>query len=899
MPSWLGPKQATALLLLAFCCAIVFHTRVYKQFDRIRITVLDAERSPADDVVVVSLPDSTRLAGTWAAVVLRLANHGPDTRTVRITIGRTAFDHVILRPGRRSRVDLAVPFPRDAGIDDRIVLRGDGGDWALEYLELANVHGFNSGPFSFVVVPDRAVPAHRPGGYGTVFVFLVMLALPLALRRLRGERAGNAAALAVSTMGLCFLGVTLLLPVVSPYKVLLSVQAFWLCVATLCGFPLVPRALAPPAPWRDFGFRALWRRGLAPALRFGTDLVLWPAALARRLAASLRQTVVVVIAVLLAVTVALSWLVPALRSTPPTHHSGDMALLEIYTIEASRGDLSVGAYSRWRWNHPGPTYFYALAPLHALTGHEFSLHWTVLALNLASAIAAVVLMGRYGGWPFGLGLVVAMSIYFFRPSPGPFLGFGDLLSSVWNPHAPILSFALLLVLCARLANGAIAVLPWIALVASFVVQTHIGLAPCAAAVSAAAVLVYTAKLSALRRSPDAVETEPDRPAAFSIHATLWILALSWSLPLLEQLRAGPGGNLAQIASFLAAEPPVETPTMATTFAALSYALWTAIEPGARFPSGGPFAPPTDFDLPATVWTVLQLVLLATGCAWAAVTRRAFPAALCLVGLVATCAAFWSIARVPGVPHAYLVFWISAISVVSTAALLGLLMDWACGALSLHRLPWLPVARPLAVGVFGVLLTLHGASVLHDNHQRTLDGAGFQQGARERSRVLSAAVEEDLRRHCRARPLIRIQGPWPEAAGVVLQLHKAGIPLAVDDRYLFMFTETFLATGVEDVEFLFTNAALDESETPPYRLVARHGMTFVYARDLRAAGQRSPTALTAMPRSPTVPTGCAHQALDAEWPAAVLLETRAFAASPDHPVTVTARSGGATGSWRFR
>ena len=40
---------------------------------------------------------------------------------------------------------------------------------------------------------------------------------------------------------------------------------------------------------------------------------------------------------------------------------------------------------------------------------------------------------------------------------------------------------------------------------------------------------------------------------------------------------------------------------------------------------------------------------------------------------------------------------------------------------------------------------------------------------------------------------------------MLQLHKAGIPLAVDDRYLFMFTEAFLATGVEDVEFLFTNA----------------------------------------------------------------------------------------------
>ena len=41
----------------------------------------------------------------------------------------------------------------------------------------------------------------------------------------------------------------------------------------------------------------------------------------------------------------------------------------------------------------------------------------------------------------------------------------------------------------------------------------------------------------------------------------------------------------------------------------------------------------------------------------------------------------------------------------------------------------------------------------------------------------------------------------------------------------------MATGVEDVEFLFTDLEPDESETPPFRLVAQEGATFVYARDL--------------------------------------------------------------------
>ncbi|MCY4636918.1 MAG: hypothetical protein OXG04_20865 [Acidobacteria bacterium] len=229
--------------------------------------------------------------------------------------------------------------------------------------------------------------------------------------------------------------------------------------------------------------------------------------------------------------------------------------------------------------------------------------------------------------------------------------------------------------------------------------------------------------------------------------------------------------------------------------------------------------------------MLQLLLLAAGGLWAAKTRRAFPAALCLVGLVAVCAALWSITRVDGPLRAYLVFWISIVGVINTATLLGLAMDRAQGALSLHRLRVSSVAGPVTVALFGSLLAVQGVSVLHANHQRFLDGTGYLRQDRERSRALFAAVEEDLRRHGRSRPLIRIQGRWTEAAGVVLQLYKAGIPVAIHDRSLFMFTEAFLATGIEDAEFLFTDVAPDASDASPYRLIAQQGPAFVYARDL--------------------------------------------------------------------
>src|SRR5690348_17774394 len=42
--------------------------------------------------------------------------------------------------------------------------------------------------------------------------------------------------------------------------------------------------------------------------------------------------------------------------------------LESYTLYASRAQLLVGPYSRYGWHHPGPLYFYLLAPVYTLAG---------------------------------------------------------------------------------------------------------------------------------------------------------------------------------------------------------------------------------------------------------------------------------------------------------------------------------------------------------------------------------------------------------------------------------------------------------------------------------------------------------------------------------------------------
>src|SRR5689334_21809716 len=46
--------------------------------------------------------------------------------------------------------------------------------------------------------------------------------------------------------------------------------------------------------------------------------------------------------------------VSSTRSAPETYPVADTATTSLYALHAARGDLAVGSYSRFGWNHPGP-----------------------------------------------------------------------------------------------------------------------------------------------------------------------------------------------------------------------------------------------------------------------------------------------------------------------------------------------------------------------------------------------------------------------------------------------------------------------------------------------------------------------------------------------------------------
>ena len=77
-------------------------------------------------------------------------------------------------------------------------------------------------------------------------------------------------------------------------------------------------------------------------------------------------------------------------------------------------------------------------------------------------------------------MTASLALYLWRVPP--------LLVSAWNPHLVLLPLAALIVSASITAAGRLSLLPVTIAMASFVSQTHIGLLPCAAVVTACALV---------------------------------------------------------------------------------------------------------------------------------------------------------------------------------------------------------------------------------------------------------------------------------------------------------------------------------------------------------------------------------------------------------------------------
>jgi hypothetical protein len=193
---------------------------------------------------------------------------------------------------------------------------------------------------------------------------------------------------------------------------------------------------------------------------------------------------------------------------------------------------------------PGPMLYWLLA-LPARFGDVQSLALTMGVVNSLAIVGCVILSRRRGGLPLMFAAAIGIALM-CQSLPT------EAMHDVWNPAAGLFPFLLLIFVCWSLACGEKRLLPLAALLASFVVQTHLMYAAPTAvllAVGCGALLIEASpRAGALlprRRRSSRLSTAPEQ-----VHpegrlwpwaaAALVVLALCWWPPVLDEIEHSPG-----------------------------------------------------------------------------------------------------------------------------------------------------------------------------------------------------------------------------------------------------------------------------------------------------------------------------------------------------------------------
>jgi hypothetical protein len=199
--------------------------------------------------------------------------------------------------------------------------------------------------------------------------------------------------------------------------------------------------------------------------------------------------------------------------------SGRSPLVGQYS--AASGALGHATYS------PGPLLYWVLAIPARLSPILMLL--TISVLNIACAVGIVVFARRHGGQLLMLGAATGVAVMARSLDQ-------HVWASIWNPAAALLPFTLLIFMTLSLACGELPMLAPVVVVASFVLQCHLGYA-----IPVAALLLVGLAGLALARKQGRL-TGGRR----SLLVAAALALLCWIAPLADQLRHWPG-NLSAIA----------------------------------------------------------------------------------------------------------------------------------------------------------------------------------------------------------------------------------------------------------------------------------------------------------------------------------------------------------------
>jgi hypothetical protein len=333
------------------------------------------------------------------------------------------------------------------------------------------------------------------------------------------------------------------------------------------------------------------------------------------------------------------------------HHAGtvrsDFAVIEMATRRAATLDQSLGPYSRFGWNHPGPFLYYWNLPFWSLTDRQpggLALAAAVLGATCLLGVVAAAhrVAGRLGAWAAVAGVLAFFARY------------GTVyLRQPWNPPMAAAPTALAIVLAVALASGRPRALPWFVAAASIAFQLHVGTGPTVAAVG-----VTAAVLGGLARRDRRAWRGP-------LLATLVVVAGFWTVPFVQQ--AGDGGNMTAVADYLGDDDREPQDRRLATRAVVQFAAGIDGDLPDRTGAGITDRP---ISAPSSVEVVIAIALvaaLAIGAADGARRGDRRAVAWGVVPVVALAAAVYSAVSVDDELHLYLLAFVAGTSVAAWIA----------------------------------------------------------------------------------------------------------------------------------------------------------------------------------------------------------------------------------------
>lgn len=477
---------------------------------------------------------------------------------------------------------------------------------------------------------------------------------------------------------------------------------------------------------------------------------------------------------------------------------GDQALTGLSVHEASTFDRDLGPYSRYGWSHPGPLWFYLLAPpMRLFGGDDIALMAAGVLVNGLLAVAVVLAVHR-AGRPLLTLAASAVVLAFVLRMPA------EMFVDVWSPYALLMGTLLFLVLAARVHSGSWPTLLGMLLAGSFLAQTHVGTAPLVAVVSATAGVSFVLA----RRA---------RPGRWTVVLGVLLVAV-WIPPVVEQLSSPVReGNLVRLVSFfLNHEDPGGSPTPPQALIAVGRILamtpydW---EPGPWEMDVSTLPAAVGLALAAQALAAVALVLL--GRRWGSPAGTWWGAVLC----AALAAALVSAVTVTGVLYWYLIVWVAVLPAATAIGALHLLLDRVTTGRAGAPGPRLALDRASVLVPLAVVL-LAGSVVAAVSLGDAAEELPSTYGVFEASRLVDDALRDVDTRTVH----VDIETPslWPVAAGVVNELVADGLDVTVDRGSEELFGADRVSAGDEQVDLVFVTTGSPAHD----RLLQEAGVTDV-------------------------------------------------------------------------